>query len=708
MHKVDLSDNTPTESHSFKTLLEEYRVPIQRWMLRILVDLRGYHAFGTLCGLGIDSDIIFHTLELDHLNDRDVKQPQIREAFTERQRQINTLSPEVEGTLDRNIHWLAQRLKLTDTEQKILGFLVLTRNVRALSETLDSLGDLDQSRAERALATILELPLKAITDSLRPDATLIAAGLMRVPSGEQRPLYRKLQLLGRLSEALLHEHSSPALLFRHFFQESTPPTLTREDYPHVSQDITLIHGFLTRALAQGLTGVNVLIHGPPGTGKTQLARVMAESLGARLYEVAIADRGGKSLPGIARFSAYQLTQNLLANQDTGLVLFDEIEDVFPPQGFNLLNLMGEETPGKAWVNDLLESNPVPTFWLSNHIDQIDPAYLRRFDYVLELGEPPQSVRAQALKQYLAPYPVRGHWLDRAAATEALTPAHVERAARVIDHLTGEPSEVVEQALDRIFGNTLEAMGSRYSSPASQPAGPMTYSLDYLNPDEDLESLAQGMRQAGQGRLCLYGPPGTGKTAFGDYLAEVVDRPCIHKRLSDLLGPYVGQTEKAIASAFTEARRQSAVLMIDEIDSLLHQRQLDGKSWEINQVNEFLTQMEAFEGILIATTNMMEGLDTAALRRFDLKIRFDYLVPDQVRRLLEHLAEEIAEAAPDDDVLQRRIARLSAVTPGDFMTVVRQLRLRGKATTRQALVDGLEKEMAAKRPRSNRPIGFVRN
>lgn len=706
MHNADLTDIIhTTDTVPFKTLLDEYRIPIQHWMLRILVDLGGYHAFGTFCVLGVDTDVIFHTLELDHLNDREVKQPEIRDAFMQQQERIDALTPQLHGGLIRNIRWLTQRLKLTETEQHILLFLVLTRNVSALSEAVDTLGELDQSRAERALAVILDLPLSAVSEALHPDATLLSAGLMRVPSGAQRPLYRKLQLLGRLNEALLQEHTCPDRLFQHFFQESAPAGLRCEDYPHVSDDITLMLGFLEQALSQCLTGVNVLIYGPPGTGKTQLARVVAEALQARLYEVAIADREGKPLPGTARFSAYQLTQNLLANQNSGLVLFDEIEDVFPQRGF-LAALLSDETPGKAWINELIETNPVPSFWLTNHIDQIDPAYLRRFDYVLHLKQPPRSVRAQVLTHYLAPYPVRGHWLERAAATETLTPAHVERASRVIGHLAEASPERIEQALDRVFGNSLEAMGSHYTRPVQRLAESLAYSLDYLNPDVDLEELTQGMHRTGQGRLCLYGPPGTGKTAFGHYLAKNLDRPCVHKRLSDLLGPYVGQTEHAIASAFAEARSESAVLMIDEIDSLLHHRQLGGRSWEINQVNEFLTQMETFEGILITSTNMMEGLDPAALRRFDLKIRFDYLRPDQLRRLLDKLTGEDDAVVDSDDVLQHRIARLTNITPGDFKTVMRQLGLRGKACTCHALVEGLENELAAKQSRVSQSIGFA--
>lgn len=94
-------------------------------------------------------------------------------------------------------------------------------------------------------------------------------------------------------------------------------------------------------------------------------------------------------------------------------------------------------------------------------------------------------------------------------------------------------------------------------------------------------------------------------------------PLHQKRASDLLSPLVGQAEKNIAAAFREAASAGAVLMVDEVDSFLQDRAKAQRPWEVTQVNEFLTQMEQFEGIFIASTNLMDGLDAAAMRRFGI-------------------------------------------------------------------------------------------
>ncbi len=73
-------------------------------------------------------------------------------------------------------------------------------------------------------------------------------------------------------------------------------------------------------------------------------------------------------------------------------------------------------------------------------------------------------------------------------------------------------------------------------------------------------------------------------------------------------------------------------MIDEVDSFLSDRRAAQRSWEVSMINEMLTQMESFSGIFIASTNLMDGLDQAALRRFDLKAKFDFLSDEQVWKL----------------------------------------------------------------------------
>lgn len=144
-------------------------------------------------------------------------------------------------------------------------------------------------------------------------------------------------------------------------------------------------------------------------------------------------------------------------------------------------------------------------------------------------------------------------------------------------------------------------------------------------------------------------------------------------------------------------------MIDEVDSFLRDRGQARQSWEVTMVNEMLTRMEAYPGIFIASTNLMDNLDPAALRRFDLKVGFSFLKPQQSELLFHRYTASLGlEAASPADL--QRLHTLGMLTPGDFAAVVRQHRFRPLVTP-AAFVAALAQECALKAPVS-RSIGFL--
>jgi AAA+ superfamily predicted ATPase len=173
--------------------------------------------------------------------------------------------------------------------------------------------------------------------------------------------------------------------------------------------------------------------------------------------------------------------------------------------------------------------------------------------------------------------------------------------------------------------------------------------------------------------------------------------------SDLISKWVGDSEKAIAAAFRQAEREGALLMIDEVDSFLRDRDGAQHSWELTRVNEMLTRMESFPGVFIASTNLMEGIDAAALRRFDLKLRFGYLAPEQAATMLARQCAAFALASPAPADLER-VRRIAVLTPGDFAGLARRHRF-SPFTSCEAVVDGLLQECALKRGQGA-AIGFL--
>ncbi|CAZ87220.1 putative ATPase [Thiomonas arsenitoxydans] len=495
-------------------------------------------------------------------------------------------------------------------------------------------------------------------------------------------------------------------LLRSRVSVSARPTLSLADYAHLGGQVDLIRRYLAKARAQKKSGVNILAYGPPGTGKTELARALGAALDVTLFEVNTVDSDDDPIRGTERLNAFRAAQRFLRAQNA-VILFDEVDDVFESDGAGLARLLGAQVfhnKHKGAIVKILESNPVPTIWLTNDVRALDPAFIRRFDWVLEMPVPPRSVRERLIATHcdmLADAQAR----QRLAESEHLAPAVLTRAAAVVGTLKDalDPKSASD-TLVQIVDGTLRAQGHRaLRSQGAQPC-PEAYDLACVHADTDLDSLVEGLSGTGGARLLLHGLPGTGKTAFAHHLAQRLDKPLLVRRASDLLSKWVGETERQIARAFAQAQEDDAVLLIDEVDSFLQDRSRARASWEVSQVNELLTQMESFDGVLIATTNLLEGIDPAALRRFDLKVRFEALRAEQAWELLcRHCT--LASLAEPHSGLRAAIAHLAGrVTPGDFAAVARRSRFQ-KFSDAGDWVTALQGECEHK-PKTSVPIGFV--
>jgi len=687
----------------FSLLPSSYEKVLRLWILNLLVGLSAHRNFIDERGFSDDELADFIDLtELCYIKPFDSQAA--RKALREKHAKAlaRPAGAPTNSCISKNISWLRDMVGLSQVEEGILHFAVVSGQHPLLAKVLEMAGPLSLGMVEKMFSIVLDQPLKAVSQALRSSSALSRTGLLKVDLMSRYTYSNKVELLRGLADQLAVEHQNPFELFAGCFVEAPASMLGPENYPHLKEDLDILSCYLRQAMAEKRLGVNVLIHGRPGTGKTELCRMLAGELGVQAFTVSTESEGGDPLKGETRFRSYRLSQSILRKGGPHLVLFDEVEDVFrqgqEDHGHDRGNLGGM----KGWINQTLESNPVPTFWVTNSIETIDRAFIRRFDFVLEMAVPPRSVRSKVLNDYLVDLPLDLSTKAALANNENLTPAVVERAAKVLKAVHAEDSSInVNQALVRIVGNTLEAQGvSREAKVSSQNL--TTYRPELLNADCNLIELKAGLMKHGQGRLCLYGPAGTGKTAYGHHLAEAMDRPLLVKRASDLQSKWVGGTEKNLAAMFQEASQEKAVLLLDEADSFLRERKDAERSWEISQVNEMLTQMETFDGVFIASTNLMDCLDAASLRRFDLKIEFRYLKPEGAWALFKDTAASLGFDVEESDRL--KLGRVQNLTPGDFANVVRQSRLRPIKSAAQ-LLDQLKAEIALKPESRTKSLGF---
>lgn len=678
--------------------------PTARWTLRLL-----YHssAYRRLPPYSEDLDAVLETIGLKASQGDKPKPEEAARHIVKKLKEPQRKGEDFEvQTLRKNVSMLAALLGLTEAEQQILTFVALATNRTPLRACLRGIEKTSPRSLATLLARVLDLPEPSINKALDPRSTLRALRLITIDRhflSDESPLH----LLSNLDEQFFEEHEHVNDLLRGFARVAGPPRLTAADYPHLALDLRLLERLLRAAIERKEVGVNVLLYGPSGTGKTELTRVIAAALGATLHEGQLEGNDGKALGAHDRLASYQLCQRLAAHSRPSLVLFDEIEDIFRNPADEIFDEQSGAGRDKGYLTRMLEENPVPALWVSNRIEQIDVALLRRFDLVLEVPTPPEQVRRTVLQRFTDGLGIKPEWLDRMATDEALTPAHAERAARVARFVQPADSEATD-VLDRVLRGSLSVTRTR-AAPSTRQAT-LSYDIAYLKTDSALEPIVEAIARQPSASLCFYGPPGTGKTAFVWHLARSLQKPLQVRRASELLGSYVGQTEANLAEMFRRASIDRAVLFLDEADSFLQRRDGADRQWEITQVNELLTQMETFDGVFICATNRIEHLDPASLRRFDIRVRFDYLDRDQRLALFTRaLAELNAPATPPPPGPSARatLDRLANLTPGDFATVVRRGRLLGSPRDEVSLLSALEGECRSKTDGSRLPLGFLR-
>ena len=557
------------------------------------------------------------------------------------QKNIEKYKIKKKSILQKKIEYFAELFNLDEQEIKILEIIIKYRIISDFEHLIDKFYTISyRSRLEcTCIQKITGINIRKIEATI---SKLVSLGILN----DCPDLNMSEKISNLFFNYGIYKKSQ---INNYVLGKNNKSSLKEKDFPHLKKEIGIIKKILNSAIETKQKGINILFWGDVGTGKTELVRTIACECNTKLYEVGNVDDYGAEMSRRERIADFKRKQCILNSTTNTCILFDEMEDLIE---------IGVKNSSKSYINQMLEENQIPTFWTTNDITFLDNAFLRRMTYAVEFKELSDELRLNIWKKELKKNHLK---IDQTKLSELNNsyniPISIITNAIKSTKLTNGDTNDFEEYVDCIS----KLVNNGRSAKKNPHFNLKNYNLSLVNSNIDIENLTGRIIQKGKMNfsMCLYGQSGTGKSAYAKYLAEKLGIKAILKKASDLMSPYVGETEINIAKAFKEAKDNKAMLIIDEADSFLQSRQNAQHNWEVTQVNEMLTDMESHEYPFICTTNLVDILDEASLRRFTFKIKFGFMEQEQVRFSFEHFfGLSVAENE----------CNIQGLTPGDFATV----------------------------------------
>lgn len=593
---------------------------------------------------------------------------------------IEASTPRAKPTaLDSRIAWLGALTGLSALDRSIAAIALRRRTLplwASLCErALDQPGRLLKASL---IGVMLGVTAHAVRQRLQHHSPLLLAGLIEDHEDDDFSASDFLLRLGRVRT------TDPVRLAALMLRPEPRSTLGWDDFAHFRGERDLAADMIG-ASARLRHGVNLLLHGLPGTGKTEFARALADRLGLDAIFIGKANSYGGEPKRSERLAHLSVVRALTRRSRRHLIVIDEADDLMVAPGG------GERTAGsKLWLNHLIERSTGPTIWIANDLTLLSDPVIRRMTAAIGFAMPPPPVRERVLERQATVSGLNLTAIDlKRLASLPVAPAVTANAISVAALTKGGAATI-----ERVAIGLGEALGIT-PVPASRKS--CVFDPAFSRADFDLEVLTD--RLAGGGHrdwsMLLEGVSGTGKSAFARHLADRLGLELIERRGSDLLGPYVGETERLIARTFREAAERGALLLLDEADALLRDRRGAVRPWEVSMTNEMLNWMERHPMPFIVTTNLADTLDQAAMRRFLFRVGFDTLDAARANLLWTRY---FGDPAPN------ALARIDGLVPSDFAVVARRIAAGGDASVESRL--GMLRTEARHRDGSSAKIGFL--
>ena len=524
--------------------------------------------------------------------------------------------------------------------------------------TMEALRDFSNSEFTNSLADILGMTQKSLNNLLRSDQKLKSFGFID-NEGDYNTA---------LNDCISEQSIEP------YFSDLLKPLDCSTAYSLESFSVQKESVEICTELLNGRNPVSILFYGKPGSGKTELAKSICKNNGKKIYifknEAEAEDKGD-----VFR----RLVCLLSMDRSDSVIIVDEADSLLRTLDFSFFGKTPSKTKGT--VNKMIENCKNKVIYIINHQQQIDDSTRRRFTFSIYFESMPKAMLKSIATQRIEPLDITDDTKTELVSMldkYHLTGQSVDNIVKTIEAIECKDEEILLKKAEIVMKENSFLLNGKKKKmrdkvKAEYDPRVLNASMDPLkivNMVQNAARYAEKNKSTENGiRMLFYGLSGTGKTELARYIAEQLGKEIILRRPSDILSCWVGEDEKNIREAFEEAEQNDAILLFDEADTFFYDRNQAQRTWERSLVNEFLTQMEEFSGILICTTNLRNIMDPAMQRRFHILVEFKPMKFDGIKIMLDkyfpdyHLSNKEVEELEDSE----------SVTPGDFGALSSRIR-----------------------------------